>query len=1160
MLTTIHITVRDRVPIITAGEDVISHNSDYAAEFEFDEEWQDKIKTVYFVCEDGSYQAVVMDGNSCDVPMMAGEHRRIFVGVQEGTSVKPGKLKTTRPCCLKVKDSIADYLGQPIPDPAPDVYEQIIAMLNNLTTPAWGAVQNKPFESIGDGLEVDENGVLSAPGGTGGSPNAVQYVAQSLTDEQKTQARENIGAKATTEKSAYIISKTRSYGYIHTSGMDFDGVYALIQSGKVVMLLVDNSASYYGVITTVTDKTIVFYNIRDISQSDVGKRNKGITYFGFTWHKGDDSLTEWWGDIPSVEVDETLTKSSSAADAKAVGDALGTKLDKNQGAANAGKILGIGDDGNVIPQDKPTYTAEEVGALPNTTVIPTVPATLPNPQKLTFTGAVTGEYDGSSALTVDIPQGGDSLVIPEQRIALDNAMLVGSVTHVGTVLETNTEYMHTEKIKLNSHKSFQLTGKDASGNVIHIALRYVTAYDAEGKVISAYSLQNVAEASASVGRVVQMDAAVDSVVVSVYKPERYTDKTFILPSVVRDVASALAEKITAPTTAAVGQIIKVKSVDAAGKPTEWEAADLPSGGSVTDEQVNTAVSAWLTEHPEATTTVADGSITPDKLSNAEYLWQIFNPTEYLAGVSYAVINTNNGVVTSHSDTRYKVTPFIACDYDTYVISIPYAAMGLRWYNSAGTPCCYDSNRVFLGVATMSDWVRDGTTANVTFTTVEGTKYIRFSTNSIDNAESWTKGYVETIVICKGGVVYPYYFVGKIAIWDRISIADSARDNTIDGKKLLDNSIEGVKFKDLSVTKDKIAEVSPEVIYGCDFKNLFDKELYDLAGRVTTHYIRGGWLNSSGALSDAANALGSWVTLFIPCIPNTTYALYAFNDAGETTTSYFRNYISYRDKTSIKVIEAVAVGEAVITTPADTYYICVTLSVNDQATQQKIINRMMLVKANEAITSYYPYMVRPHWLKTDNFADGTQIICYGDSLTQNKYPSKLAILLGVLVTDAGVGGNTIAQIYNRVGNYGTNYAIVTLMVGTNDNGGQTSCPLGTVDDEAATDDNATDTSTTYVSRLKRLINKIKITHPGATYVIMPPFEHTWSNFSGLVDVMRQVAELYSIPFLDIFHLCGFRGTDTADAALYLSDGTHENDLGAQRIAELLAGFIKQLKGA
>lgn len=517
MLTTIHITVSDRVPTITAGEDVISHNSDYVAEFVFDEEWQDKVKTVYYVCEDGSYHAVVMSGNSCDVPMMAGEHRRIFVGVQEGTSVKPGKLKTTRPCCLKVKDSIADLLGQPITDPTPDVYEQIISMLNNLTTPAWGAVQNKPFESLGDGLSV-ENGVLSAKGGTGGSANAVQYVAQELTDEQKKQARENIGA---------------------------------------------GTSSFSGSYNDLTNKPT----------------------------------------IPTqVTIDSTLKQSGQAADAKAVGDALtgvNTNLDNKQPKGN---YLTAESDPTVPAwakaAKKPTYTAEEVGALPNTTVIPTVPATLPNPQKLTFTGAVTGEYDGSSALTVDIPQGGDSLVIPEQRIALDNAMLVGPVTHVGTVIETNTDYRHTEKIKLNSHKSFQLTGKDASGNVIHIALRYVTAYDAEGKVISAYSLQNVAEASASTGRVVQMDTAVDSVVVSIYKPERYTDKTFILPSVVLDITAALAGKITAPTTAAVGQIIKVKSVDTSGKPTEWEAADLPSGGEGTwtkihEETLAEAVSSYV---------------------------------------------------------------------------------------------------------------------------------------------------------------------------------------------------------------------------------------------------------------------------------------------------------------------------------------------------------------------------------------------------------------------------------------------------------------------------------------------------------------------------------------------------------------------------------------
>lgn len=43
--------------------------------------------------------------------------------------------------------------------------------------------------------------------------------------------------------------------------------------------------------------------------------------------------------------------------------------------------------------------------------------------------------------------------------------------------------------------------------------------------------------------------------------------------------SKLAEKITAPSTASIGQVICVKAVDENGKPIEWEAVDAPSGGS-----------------------------------------------------------------------------------------------------------------------------------------------------------------------------------------------------------------------------------------------------------------------------------------------------------------------------------------------------------------------------------------------------------------------------------------------------------------------------------------------------------------------------------------------------------------------------------------------------
>lgn len=353
MLTTIHITVCDRVPTITAGEDVISHNSDYVAEFVFDEEWQDKVKTVYFVCEDGSYQAVVMSGNSCDVPMMAGEHRRIFVGVQAGSAEKPSVLKTTRPCCLKVKDSIADYLGQPIPDPTPDVYEQIIAMLNNLTTPTWNAILNKPFESLGDGLSV-ENGVLSAKGGTGGSANAVQYVAQSLTDEQKKQARINIGASPIPTVRYWLNLKTDNIinlydmgvGYGIISPVDYDPTVPTGMSSP--MLVIFGRMNYGRVDITVYDGAgAVWRGSLNLSSqtTDVTKTGDYVTNTALT-----DILQ---GYVSSEVFDGALS---------GISQAINKKLDKNQGTDNAGKILGVGEDGNVIPQDKPTYTLPQATA------------------------------------------------------------------------------------------------------------------------------------------------------------------------------------------------------------------------------------------------------------------------------------------------------------------------------------------------------------------------------------------------------------------------------------------------------------------------------------------------------------------------------------------------------------------------------------------------------------------------------------------------------------------------------------------------------------------------------------------------------------------------------------------------------------------------------
>lgn len=80
------------------------------------------------------------------------------------------------------------------------------------------------------------------------------------------------------------------------------------------------------------------------------------------------------------------------------------------------------------------------------------------------------------------------------------------------------------------------------------------------------------------------------------------------------------------TGAAAEQFPKIKAVDAAGKPTSWEAVEgeeVTLGEDVpapTDAQVSSAVNTWLMEHPEATTTVQDGSVSVEKLGYGKHIY------------------------------------------------------------------------------------------------------------------------------------------------------------------------------------------------------------------------------------------------------------------------------------------------------------------------------------------------------------------------------------------------------------------------------------------------------------------------------------------------------------------------------------------------------------
>lgn len=124
MARKLHIAIKDKVATYSQRDGfIVCGNSDYIIEFAFDGEWDGHTtKTARFI-SNGSYEDVVFTGNTVAVPVM-----RNTTSVSVG--VFSGDLTTSTPAVIGCEKSILCEGGIPS-DPTPDVYNQIIALLNN---------------------------------------------------------------------------------------------------------------------------------------------------------------------------------------------------------------------------------------------------------------------------------------------------------------------------------------------------------------------------------------------------------------------------------------------------------------------------------------------------------------------------------------------------------------------------------------------------------------------------------------------------------------------------------------------------------------------------------------------------------------------------------------------------------------------------------------------------------------------------------------------------------------------------------------------------------------------------------------------------------------------------------------------------------------------
>lgn len=143
----IKITISKGIASLVNSEDYLigKNHKKYKIEFLFDLEWKDfTVKTAKFVVNGKSFYSV-FDGNVCDVPAFPGG-AICKIGVVSGnalTDEEAPQMFTTTPAEISVLTSIDDIAGKPA-DPDPNVYDQIMAILNKIMEGGVGSGGTTP--------------------------------------------------------------------------------------------------------------------------------------------------------------------------------------------------------------------------------------------------------------------------------------------------------------------------------------------------------------------------------------------------------------------------------------------------------------------------------------------------------------------------------------------------------------------------------------------------------------------------------------------------------------------------------------------------------------------------------------------------------------------------------------------------------------------------------------------------------------------------------------------------------------------------------------------------------------------------------------------------------------------------------------------------------
>lgn len=212
--------------------------------------------------------------------------------------------------------------------------------------------------------------------------------------------------------------------------------------------------------------------------------------------------------------------------------------------------------------------------------------------------------------------------------------------------------------------------------------------------------------------------------------------------------------------------------------------------------------------------------------------------------------------------------------------------------------------------------------------------------------------------------------------------------------------------------------------------------------------------------------------------------------------------------------------------------------------------------------------------------GTKINFLGDSITEGagtSSPDRMFTMLiereyGAICQNYGIGGTRIARqktatvekwdrdFISRVPEMDNDADIVVVFGGTNDFG-HGDAPLGTMSDR---------TPYTFYGALHCLYTALTEKYPGVPVVILTPLHRSNEDspkgdnkpepvgtLKEYVNIIREVAEYYSFPVLDLYKESGLQPKVPVIQQKYIPDGLHPNDDGNAILAHKIARFLEML---